>query len=334
MKNRSEFLSMLMLFLLLLFFSPGVYAQLDKDPQRDLSVTFSSRHEGQDPGSVFGVVRNNSTNAYPCVRIEFDLYTRSDLRPPGQQEGRHLGVLPVEVQNLQSHGVRNYEQKLTFPAGIGLKSVSECPEQPAKELPDAPEIISFTVAPQRIHAGEAATLQWRTANTDHVFVGEGNPGWPHATLEPIRAPRGVEPSGSLQVRPSQTVKYRLEAKKEGKSTFQDVTVEVTSPPTQAATCSITGRLSGKLRWNTRDDTGQPVSYTLTHIYMTTSEAAQPVRAPVQGREYTFSNVSAGKTYRIFPNNFRSQPRERSVSCQPNTTHRGVNFEITGPPPSG
>jgi hypothetical protein len=333
MKNRHEFLSILMLLPLLLFFSPGGYAQLAKDPQQDLSVTFSSRHEGNDPGSVVGVVRNNSTNAYPCVRIEFDLYTRFDLRPPGQ-EGRHLGVLPVELQNLQPRGVRDYQQRLPFPAGIGLKSVSECPEQPAKGLPDAPEILSFTVAPQRIHAGQTATLQWRTANTDHVFVGERNPEWPHTSPEPIRAPRGIEPSGSLQVSPSQTVTYRLEAKKEGKSTFQDVTVEVTSSPTPAATCSITGRLSGRLQWDTRDDRGQPVSFTLTHIHMTTPGAAEPVHARVQGGEYIFANVPAGQTYKIFPGNFRSQPRERAVSCQPNTTHRGVDFEITGPPPSG
>jgi hypothetical protein len=332
MKNQHEFVSILMLLPLLLFFSQVGYAQLAKDPQRDLSVTFSSRHEGKDSGSVFGVVRNNSANAYPCVRIEFDLYTRFDMRPPGQ-EGRHLGVLPVEVQNLQPRGVRDYQQRLPFPAGIGIKSVSECPEQPAKELPDAPEILSFTVAPQRIHAGKTATLQWRTANTDHVFVGERNPEWPHTSPEPIRAPRGIEPSGSLQVSPSQTVIYRLEAKKEGKSTLQDVTVEVTSFPTPAATCSIAGRLSGKLQWDTKDDRGQPVSLTLTHMYMRTPGAAQPVHARVQGEEYIFANVPAGQTYTIVPGNFLSQPREIDVECLPNTPHI-ADFTITGAPPSG
>jgi hypothetical protein len=336
MKNRHEFLSVLMLLALFVFFSPRAYAQFAKNPQRDLSVTFSSRHEGQDPGAVFGVVRNNSTDAYPCVRIEFDLYTRFDLRPPGQ-ERRHLGVLPVQVQNLQPHGVRDYEQRLPHPAGIGLKSVSQCPEQPAKALPDAPEILSFTVAPQRIHTGQAATLQWRTTNTDRVFVGERNPEWPHVSPEPIRAPRGIEPSGSLHVSPSQTATYRLEAKKQGRSTFQEVTVEVTSSPTPPATCSITGELFAnrpKLQWDTTDDRGQPVSFTLTHVFMETPGVAEAVLAPVQGREYSFANVPAGQTYKIFPSNFRSQPPERVVSCRPNTTHRGVDFEITGPPRSG
>jgi hypothetical protein len=204
---------------------------------------------------------------------------------------------------------------------------------PAKKLPDAPEILSFTVAPHRIHAGQAATLRWQTANADHVFVGERNPEWPRTSPEPIHAPRDVEPSGSLQVSPSQTVTYRLEAKKEGKSTFQDVTVEVTSSLSPAATCSITGRLSGRLQWDTRDDRGQPVSFTLTHIVMTnmtTPEAAQRV-ARVHRRRYTFVDVPAGQTYKIFPGNFFSQPREQIVSCRPNTTHRGVDFKITGSP---
>ena len=329
MKNRHEFLSILMLLSLCLFFIPGVYTQLAKDPQQDLSVSFSSKHEVTDPGSVFGVVTNKSANAYPCVRIEFDLYTRFDLRRAGE-ESRHLGVLSVELKDVHPRSVRDYQQQLPFPAGIGLKSISECPEHPPKRLPDAPEILSFTIAPPRIHLGQTATLQWRTANTDHVFVGERNPEWPHSSSEPIRAPRSIEPSGSLQVSPSQNVTYRLEATKEGKSTFKSVTVEVTSSPTPAATCSITGRVSGRLQWE--DDRGQTVS--LTHIYLTTPGADQPVRAQIRENRYIFANVPAGQTYKIYPGNFRSQPQERDVPCRPNKTHGEVNFRITKPPPSG
>jgi len=222
MKNRHEFLSISLLLPLLLFFSPGVYTQLAKDPQRDLSVSFSSKHEGTDPGSVFGVVTNKSANAYPCVRIEFDLYM--PLRPLGPKS--HLGVLRVEVRNVHPRAVRDYQRGLPFPATIGLKSVSECPEQPTEELPD---ILSFTVTPPRIQAGQTATLQWRTANTDHVFIGERNPEWPRtSSAEPIRAPRGIAPSGSLQVSPSQTTTYTLGAAKWADSVFKSVTVEVTS----------------------------------------------------------------------------------------------------------
>jgi len=330
-----------MLLPLLLFFSSGAQA-LPKDPERDLSVKFSTKREGKDAGSVVGSVRNNSTNAYPCVRIEFDLMTRFDLRPPGEK-GRHLGVLSVEVQNLQPHGERDYQQPLPFPAGIGVKSVSEClgkpseelpsKEPPAKELPDLPEILSFTVVPQRIQAGKKATLKWRAAQADHVFVGTRNPEWPQSSTKPIRVPRGVESSGSLQVNPSQTTTYRLEAKNEGKSTIKDVTVEVTKSPVPAATCSIKGRITGRLQWDTKDDRGQPVSFTLTYIYMAKPGATQPVRARVRGREYIFENVPAGKTYRIFPGSFRSQPREKAVSCRPNAIHQGVDFEIIGAPSS-
>jgi len=223
-----------MLLLLLPAFGPGGYAQLAKDPQRDLSVSFSSRHEGSDPGSVFGVVRNSSINAYPCVHIEFNLYTRFDLVPPGEK-GRYLGVLPVEVQDVHPRSVRDYRQQLPFPAGIGLKSVSECQGEPATESPEAPailpQILSFTVIPTRIHTGQTTTLQWtlqwRTANADQVFVGEGNPKFPQTSSEPIVAPRAVETSGSWQVNPSHTTIYRLEAKKGADSAIKVVTVEVT-----------------------------------------------------------------------------------------------------------
>jgi len=227
----------------LLFCSSGAYAPLAGDPQRDIAVTFSSRHEGDDPGILFGTARNNSRDAYPCVRIEFDLYTRFDLRQPGE-DGLHLGVLPLELRNLQPREARGYQQRLPQPAGVALRSVSECAERPVTELPDAPR----------------------------------------------------------------------------------------TPPT--GTCSITGRISGKLHWDTTDDRGQPVSYTLEHMYMRTPGVDQPEQAKVRGREYIFENVTAGRTYTIFPGGFRSTPRQRVVPCRANTINRQVDFEITGAPPSG
>jgi hypothetical protein len=332
MKNRHEFLHRMILLALLIFFSIGVYAQAAKDPQRDLTVSFSSKHEGADSGSVFGVVRNSSANPYPCVRLEFNLSTRFDLRPPGE-ESRHLGVLPVEVLNLQPRTARDYEERLPFPAGIGLKSVSECPEKP-KRLPDAPEILSFTAARTSIHAGDTTTLQWRTANSEQVFFGERNPEWPKTSSETILMPRDIELSGSLQVNPPQTVTYVLEAKKGAGSVFKFVTVEVTNPPTPPATCSITGQVFGKLTWKTVDDRGNPISPTLTHIEMKVPGASQSVAARIQGRRYIFRNVPAGKTYRIFPGFFRAQPQEIMVFCQPNTPHTGIDFVITRPPLQG
>jgi hypothetical protein len=50
-------------------------------------------------------------------------------------------------------------------------------QRPPKTMPDPPRILSFTSTPERIQAGETATLQWSTANTDQVVVGEGHPEW-------------------------------------------------------------------------------------------------------------------------------------------------------------
>ncbi len=203
-------------------------------------------------------------------------------------------------------------------------------------MPDPPEILSFTVAPPSIQAGQTATLEWRTANTDRVFVGMHNPEWPQASSDPIREPRDLQLSGSLQVSPSQTATYRLEAKKQGRSVIKDVTIEVTPAP--PATCSITGSILGQLQWHQTDDRGQPVLATLTHVSMRAPGVAQPLRARIQGRTYTFENVPAGQTYRIYPSNFgsfggkfRSRPGEGTVLCRPNRAYR-QNFEITGPPP--
>jgi hypothetical protein len=330
MKNRHEFLRMMILFPLLLVFNTGVYAQLAKDPQQDLSVLVSTLNEGSDLSSVFGSVRNKSANAYPCVRLEFDLYTRSDPRSPGN-ERRHLDVLQVYVLDLQPRGERNYEKQLPFPAGgLMLKSVSECPP---KGLPDAPEILSFTAEPTRINARETTTLRWRTANTEQLFFGKRNPEWPDTSSDPILMPRGIDPSGSLPVHPSQTVTYVLEAKKGGRSVIKMVTVEVTSAPTPPATCSITGQVDGPLTWNITDDRGNPISPTLRNIEMKAMGVFEPRLARIQGKTYIFTNVPAGQRYRIFPGLFRSQPKEHTVVCRPNTTHR-LNFVITGPPLQG
>lgn len=129
MRNQPTLLTLLLVLPLLLLFGQGAAAQSGRDPQRELSITFEARHEGQDAGEVFGTIVNRSANSYPCVRIEFDLFTRFDLRQPGQPT-LPLGVLAVEVRGLQPRTVRGYQQQLPFPAGIGLKSIGECSVPP------------------------------------------------------------------------------------------------------------------------------------------------------------------------------------------------------------
>ena len=137
------------------------------DPKRDLSVSFSSKHGAPDPGYVIGRVTNRSGNTYPCVHLKFKLSTRFDMRRGGEQ-GRHLGFLSTEVKNIQPRSTVDYEVKLPYPAGFGLESVSVCREGPPgierPKFPDAPNIISFKVEPQKIHKGESVTFHWQTSN--------------------------------------------------------------------------------------------------------------------------------------------------------------------------
>ncbi len=108
-----------------------------------------------------------------------------------------------------------------------------------------------------------------------------------------------------------------------------------SPEASSGTCSISGRLLGQLRWNTMDDRGNHYLAELRDMYREPYEAINRRKTKVQqGGTYEFTNVTAGKTYTISPGFFRSQPRNRTVSCQPNGTHTGIDFTITGPPPEG
>jgi len=162
------------------------------------------------------------------VRIEFDLFTRFDQRKPGEQS-KYLGVFPVEVKNISGRTVRNFEQPLPYPAGIGLKSVSEC--RPPKSVPTDMKILSFTITPGSIVAGQTATLQWQTENSETVQVGVQNPEVMHdQRAERILKPRTVESSGSLQVTPSRTSTYSLKATNGALSSYaRSVTVTVTNP---------------------------------------------------------------------------------------------------------
>jgi hypothetical protein len=206
---------------------------------------------------------------------------------------------------------------------------------PAIEVPSFPKILALSFSPQSIQAGQATTLQWRTADASHVEVGQSNPQWPQASPEPILEPLRLDPSGSVQIHPSATTTYRLRAiGGAGKTALKDATVVVTSAPPPAATCSITGRLTGKLDWDTRDDRGQPVSFHLTHMVGRVPGADRPLTARVRGGTFTFEDVPAGTTLTIGPGGYRSNPGERKLSCVAGTARPGADFEITGPPPSG
>jgi hypothetical protein len=259
-----------------LLLSPALAAAPDKDPQEDLSVKFSTKRAGDEPGTVVGSVTNTSANTYPCVRVEFEMKTRFDLRVPGEK-ARHLGILSVEVRNLAPQSEQPFQEPLPGPAGIRLGSLTECSAEPSEEPPSKE---------------------------------------PPSKEPPSKEPPRPRPQAPQPQAPESPAK------------------EETRPPAPPATCTILGRISGKLHWETKDDRGQPVSFQLTHIFLRTSANARPEHTEVQGGVYAFENVPAGKSYQISAGGYRSEPRERIVSCRPGATHRGVDFEITGPPSSG
>ena len=92
----------------------------------ELSVAFRvERLEGDDTGSVVGTVENRSRREYPCVRLEFALSTRFDLRRNGEP-ARHLGSLVAVVEGVEALSVTSFEKTLPFPAALRFGSIAEC----------------------------------------------------------------------------------------------------------------------------------------------------------------------------------------------------------------
>jgi peptidoglycan-associated lipoprotein len=86
------------------------------------------------------------------------------------------------------------------------------PQQPAP--PAAPMIDSFTADPSSIQRGQSSTLRWSVRNATEVSIdGVGS----------------VPASGSRQVFPNQTTRYRMTAKGSGGQTEASVPVNVTEP---------------------------------------------------------------------------------------------------------
>jgi hypothetical protein len=106
------------------------------------------------------------------------------------------------------------------------------------------------------------------------------------------------------------------------------------PPIQPEvreTCSIIGRVTGPLRFTVKDDRGEPLSFRLTQMYMKSSrEPERTRRAGIEDGAFAFDNLHAGAEYRVYAANFRSEPRERTITCQANRRHQ-ANFRILGPP---
>jgi hypothetical protein len=137
MKNPAVFTTLMLLSLLL---SPPTHAQSAADIRRDLVVShLSSRGHGEF-GAVNGKIKNASGNHYACVRLDFNLSTRFDMQQPGQPS-RHLGVLSLEVRDIQPRSERDFLKPLPFPAGVEPKPPRECTGQITEPTVSEPMVV-------------------------------------------------------------------------------------------------------------------------------------------------------------------------------------------------
>lgn len=106
------------------------------------------------------------------------------------------------------------------------------------------------------------------------------------------------------------------------------------PPVQPEvreTCSIIGRVTGPLSFTVKDDRGETLSFRLTQIFMKSPREPQRTRrAGIEDGAFAFDNLAVGAEYRVYAANFRSEPRERTITCQAKRRHQ-ANFRILGPP---
>lgn len=307
------------------------------DPQRDLSVSFSSKRGAPDPGYIIGRVKNKSGNTYPCVRLTFNLSTRYDMRRAGER-GRHLGFLSTEVKNIQPGSTVGYEVELPYPAGFGLESVDVCQDvpaaQPEREIADAPQILSFRISPATIKAGEWVKFYWEVKDAERVKlldnIGEvqsnirlssGEFGWP------------LSMSGEYSTSQNKTTTYELVAEnQQGKTTKKTFTVQVAASGTTAGTCTIWGQLTGKWRQKIQERPGSPASTWVVDVDILTYDSRERVAgASVNNKgQYQSRKLPAERRFLVRPR-WKSEPREDVVLCKRDKNHKAATFRITGRP---
>jgi hypothetical protein len=102
----------------------------------------------------------------------------------------------------------------------------------------------------------------------------------------------------------------------------------------AGTCSIAGRVAGRLRQEEPEldgrgkPTGRRVTRTVSQLGLFSADGNLIVTTPLNNGNYIFSNVEAGKTYRVAPApNWQFRPQNTAVVCASKGFHR-LDIEIT------
>jgi len=98
---------------------------------------------------------------------------------------------------------------------LGACSKKPLPVPPPPTPPPPSPTASLTANPNSVQKGEATTLTWETTNATDVQIDSVGP---------------VNPTGSRQVTPADSITYRLTAKGSGGSQEATARVTVTAPP--------------------------------------------------------------------------------------------------------
>ncbi|MCP4253537.1 MAG: hypothetical protein GY775_09015 [Candidatus Scalindua sp.] len=262
-----------------------------------------------------------------------DQITVSEVDPQG-------GSRALNVHKARSKGSLKITPKRTTTYQLKAKSsksgrsvIYQLPIRKKRQVPDVsdvPKIVSFKISPTTVKAGGEITFHWEVKSAERVMLYEDG-----RKLDLRGAETWLSNRGNYSSTIDSKSTYVLVAKnRKGKTTrSRKITVKVAS--TTKGTCTITGRLYGKLRveWTNNPDgkTGINVERT-THVGMFTHDGTLLKKAKVDkmGRyKFTFSIPAAG-TRRIFhPLGYiTSEPGQRSVYCKPGKIPN-INFKMIG-----
>ena len=118
---------------------------------------------------------------------------------------------------------QSYVFQLTVRDSLGLQSSADVTITVAAPAPQSPQIITFTVSPLSITAGQVATLIWQVQNADTVTIsGIGT----------------VALSGTSQIAPTATTTYVITATKGSISVSATAAVQVNPAPAPAPTSGV------------------------------------------------------------------------------------------------
>ena len=182
------------------------------------------------------------------------------------------------------------------------------------------EIISFVATNNTVTKGGSVTLSWQTADADTVLLGR-------AATKDFRS---VPVSGSESVSPDKTTTYVLMASRKttGPTTVASKKVEIQVIPATptTATCSIAGRVTGRLR-----DQG----FRVTHVGVFVPGESKP-RFQQQldnTGQYSFEKLPGNQELRLAPfgkgaARWRHEPQPAMVSCLAGKSFT-VNLKILG-----